>query len=84
LRTFVGKLLEQHLRQLFDLGRELPLDDHDALAKRKMLDLTFLFVKEANKARQRHLPEAALEFVDRALALWSSDGQPEFDNIARS
>lgn len=77
---FVGTILEQNLREIFDRCPDPRLHDHDRGPERKRLDLTLLLVKESNRARRDRLPTAALEFVDRALALWT-DPEPHPQTI---
>jgi hypothetical protein len=48
---FVGTILEQHLREVFDQCPDSRLDDPDGGEERKRLDLAFLLVKESNVRR---------------------------------
>jgi hypothetical protein len=74
---FVGNILEQNLREIFDRRPVPSVDDYDSGAGRKRFDLAFLLVKESNRALRERRPDQALGFVAKAISLWGeqkSDG----------
>jgi len=70
--NFVGTILERNLKEKFDRDRPASgfIAANERAGESRDFEVTFLMVKEANRALKAHRPDLAMEFVDRALSVW--------------